>query len=292
MVISHLLGGLGNQMFQYAAGRALALARGTTLLVDIGDIVSLNQHQGFELQRVFHCPINLAKTAEVFSVLGWQSSKRLRAILKLPLLSTLRSRHLVMEPHFNYWPGIRNIAPPIYIIGYWQSERYFSDIADVIRSDFTFRRPLCSHNLKLEEQILDENSVSLHVRRGDYVSNTQALSTHGVCHQDYYEKAIQYIEERVSNPIFYVFSDEIDWVRSHLPINHPCHYVENNRGLDSYIDMQLMSRCKHNIVANSSFSWWGAWLNSNSSKIVIAPEQWFANGTNTCDLLPPAWVTL
>lgn len=177
-------------------------------------------------------------------------------------------------------------------MGYWQSERYFQDIVGIIRRDFSFQRPLAGLNLSLVKQIAETNSVSLHIRRGDYVSNPQAFAIHGVCSIEYYEAAIKYVAERVSSPNFFVFSDDMDWARSHLEIRHACCYVENNKGADSYVDMQLMSRCKHNIVANSSFSWWGAWLNGNADKLVTAPRRWFANETDTTDLLPSAWVRL
>lgn len=292
LVISHLIGGLGNQMFQYAAGRALAITRGTELFVDISDLIAFPQHQGFELLKIFDCPVRLAERAHVRSVLGWQSSRRVQRLFRHPLLAALRTRHLVMEPHFDYWPGFRKLAPPSYLMGYWQSERYFYDIADIIRGDFSFHTPLAGHNLTLDKQISETNSVSLHVRRGDYVSNPQAFATHGACSIEYYETAIKYVSDRIPAPSFYVFSDDMEWVRSHLKIRHPCCYVECNNGADSYVDMQLMSRCKHNIIANSSFSWWGAWLNGNANKLVIAPRRWFANNTKTPDLLPSAWVAL
>ncbi|MCK6404945.1 MAG: alpha-1,2-fucosyltransferase [Rhodocyclaceae bacterium] len=292
MVISRLLGGLGNQMFQYAAGRALATTHGAEFLVDIRDLIATPQHQGFELLTIFDCPVRLADKAHLRSVLGWQSSPTTQRLFRQPLLAGLRTRHLVIEPYFDYWPGFRKLSPPSYLTGYWQSEHYFHDFADIIRSDFSFRRPLADHNLTLEKRISETNSVSLHIRRGDYVSNPQFFATHGVCSTEYYESAIKYVSDRIPSPRFYVFSDDMEWVRSHLKIRHPCCYVEYNKGTDSYIDMQLMSRCKHNIIANSSFSWWGAWLNGNSDKLVVAPARWFANNTHTPDLLPSAWVTL
>ena len=292
MVISHLIGGLGNQMFQYAAGRALAFTQGSEFFVDAGDLIASPLHQGFELLKIFDCPVGVADRAHVRSVLGWQSSRRAQHLFRHPLLAALRTRHLVLEPHFDYWPGFRKLVPPSYLMGYWQSECYFHDIADIIRRDFSFHRPLAGPNLTLNKLICETNSVSVHVRRGDYVSNPQAFATHGVCSIEYYETAIKYVSDRTLSPSFYIFSDDMEWVRSHLEIRHPCCYVENNKGADSYIDMQLMSRCKHNIVANSSFSWWGAWLNGNADKLVIAPRRWFANNMNTPDLLPTAWVAL
>lgn len=292
MVISSVIGGLGNQMFQYAAGRALAIAQGSDFLVDVSDLNAAPQHQGFELSRVFNCPVNLANNEHVRSVLGWQSSRPVRDIFSHSWLTAFRTRHLVIEPHFDYWPGFRKLPPPSYLIGYWQSEQYFREIADLIRADFGFHRALTGQNFALDKRIAETNSVSLHVRRGDYVSNPHAFAIHGVCSIQYYEAAIKYVAERIPSPIFYIFSDDMQWVRSHLEVRHPCCYVDNNIGADSYIDMQLMSHCKHNIVANSSFSWWGAWLNRNADKLVVAPSRWFANNIKTPDLLPSTWVAL
>ena len=161
-----------------------------------------------------------------------------------------------------------------------------------IRADFTFRLPLENKNAELAKQINQVNAVSLHVRRGDYVNNPKTTATHGLCSLDYYQASIRYVAERVQQPHFFIFSDDIDWVQSNLKIDFPCVYVQHNRGAESYNDMRLMSLCRHHIIANSSFSWWGAWLNPRSEKIVIAPRKWFANQTDVQDLFPAGWVTL
>lgn len=136
-------------------------------------------------------------------------------------------------------------------------------------------------------------AVSLHVRRGDYVSDARTHAAHGLCSIDYYRAAVRYIIDRVEAPEFFVFSDDIAWARGNLDISHPCHYLDHNRGAESYNDMRLMSLCHHHIIANSSFSWWGAWLNPRDDKIVVAPARWFASGNRRLDdLFPPGWVTL
>ncbi len=198
----------------------------------------------------------------------------------------------MVEPHFHYWPGICNVPLPNYLMGYWQSERYFADVAQTIRTDFTFRQPMIGRNHELVEEIGAVNAVSLHVRRGDYANNLRTKATHGVCPLDYYEAAIRYIAERVEAPHYFVFSDDMEWVRANLRIQLPCSYVDHNQGAESYNDMRLMSLCKHHIIANSSFSWWGAWLNPCDDKVVVAPKNWFANSNDTKDLLPFGWATL
>lgn len=292
MILSYILGGLGNQMFQYAAGRALSLARGEPLRLDVSDFTHYNLHQGFELDQVFNSTLALAKQDDVQSVLGWQSSRLIRLVLSRSEFRALRCRSLVVEPYFQYWPEITTIKSPCYLVGYWQSERYFENVSEIIRNDFTFRQPLNGLNDAIADQIDGVNAVSLHVRRGDYVNNPKAFHTHGLCSQSYYEAAIRYIEERVANPYFFVFSDDMQWVQENIKIAHPCRYIDHNQGKESYNDMRLMSLCQHNITANSSFSWWGAWLNSHTDKIVVAPQKWFANNNSVKDLFPAGWVVL
>lgn len=291
-VYTSLIGGLGNQMFQYAVGRALALRRNTALRLDISAFAIHRAHQGFELQRVFAVPVEIADTSDIELMLGWQSRPIVRRIVARPAFAAIRRDALVVEPHFHYWPGIDEVPQDCCLVGYWQSERYFSDAAAQIRADFAFRRPLENGNAEVSEQIRNVNSVSLHVRRGDYVSNPKTATTHGVCSLDYYRAAIRHVAERVQQPHFFVFSDDIAWVQSNLSMEFPHVHVQHNRGAESYNDMRLMSLCRHHIIANSSFSWWGAWLNPGTDKIVVAPQKWFANGTDVRDLFPAGWVTL
>jgi hypothetical protein len=279
-------------MFQYAAGRALALRNDTALALDISGFENYGLHQGFELQRVFRGPFELASGADVRRLLGWQSPASIRRILaRRPFVRLLRTR-LTVEPHFQYWAGIQSLPKDCYLSGYWQSERYFSDAAKQIRDDFTFRLPLQGKNAELAGQMSHPGSVSLHVRRGDYASNPKTSATHGLCSLDYYQAAIRHIAERVQQPRFFVFSDDIPWVQANLKIGFPRVHVQHNRGADSHNDMRLMSLCRHHIIANSSFSWWGAWLNPHGEKIVVAPKKWFANETDVRDLFPAGWVTL
>ena len=292
MIIVNVVGGLGNQMFQYAAGRALSLEHGLPLRLDVGEFALHAIHQGFELERIFSAPVSLAGKEDLRSILGWQSGRRAMRLLARPEARFLRCSRLIIEPHFQYFSGIRQIQNSCYLRGYWQSERYFSAVADAIRTDFTFRLLMSEENQRIAEKIAAVNAVSLHVRRGDYVSNPHTLSVHGVCSLEYYVRAIRHIAERVSDPVFFVFSDDLDWARDKFPIDYPCHYVNHNQGSESYNDMRLMSLCSHHVLANSSFSWWGAWLNPSDSKIVVAPRQWFAKPVDVSDLLPDEWVSL
>lgn len=292
MILSHIIGGLGNQMFQYATAKALALHFDTSLALDISDFSGYGLHQGFELSRVFNISADLADQGMLRRLVGWQAGRTARRLLKKRMFAPVRSSSLIVEPGFGYWPGIRTITLPAYLLGYWQSEQYFADVADVIRQEFSFKLKLEGRNIEMAERISSENAVSLHVRRGDYVKDKKTLATHGVCSLEYYQLAVSLLVEQVKKPVFYVFSDDIPWVRDNLRIDFPVHYVDHNTSSQSYNDMRLMSLCKHHIIANSSFSWWGAWLNPDAGKIVYTPKNWFANGTDTSDLIPASWVRI
>ena len=292
MILTHTIGGLGNQMFQYAAGRALSLKLGQLFRLDTSSFKDYGLHQGFELQRVFNCQVQVATQSDIYRVLGWQSLPIIRRLLTRSGFSALRRKEFVAEPHFHFWPGISEAHEDCYLVGYWQSEKFFQSHAQVISDDFTFALPLNDENIELAKQISEVQSVSLHVRRGDYINNLKTNATHGLCSIDYYQAAIQYISNKVKRPYFFIFSDDIAWVKDNLKMELPYQYVDHNQGASSFNDMRLMSLCQHNIIANSSFSWWGAWLNSNPGKIVIAPRRWFTSNWITSDLTPASWVKL
>ncbi|WNC33617.1 MULTISPECIES: alpha-1,2-fucosyltransferase [unclassified Thermosynechococcus] len=293
MIFVNLIGGLGNQMFQYAVGRALSMTRGVPLRLDISDFASYQLHQGFELHRVFCCEAPIASLEDLKSVLGWWGVPKIRRAIANLQLSALCKGRLILEPHYHYWEQIHSIPSTAYLQGYWQSEKYFSEIADVLREDFKFRQPLSEINAQWADKITQCHSISLHIRRGDYVSNPMTHKVHGVCQLDYYYRAIEYITSLIDDPVFFVFSDEAEWAKSNLEISHPVYYVENNTGQESYNDMRLMSLCRHHIIANSTFSWWGAWLNNSPEKIVIAPQKWFATSDkDDSDLIPKTWIRI
>lgn len=276
-------------MFQYAVGRALSIKRGCPLYLDISAFENHKIHQGFELPRIFSCDVSPATEKTIKEVLTWQYPSWIRRAVSKKFFSGIRKRNFIIEPHFHYWPGIHEIPSFSYIYGNWQSEKYFYEIKDIIKKDFSFSAPLQDKNIALANQIFDSNSVSLHIRRGDYVSNPEAASFHGTILLNYYYEAIEYISKNIQNPCFFVFSDDIPWVKDNLKIKYPCVFVDNNINEDSFFDMYLMSLCKHNIIANSTFSWWGAWLNENKNKIVISPDRWFSDKNIKSDLIPDRW---
>jgi len=294
MIISNILGGIGNQMFQYAAGRALSVKTNQKLLLDLRDFSNYYLHQGYELSRVFNVPTDNADQTTLNDVLGWRSSQLARRVLRRPQFEWLRGKQFVQEPCSSFWPDFFKLNGDCYLSGYWQSEHYFKSIESLIRKDFSFREDLLSErNYDMAAEIVKSQSVSLHIRRGDYISNTKNREIMSECSSGYYQNAINHIVEKIECPIFYVFSDEMSWVKQNLCITFPCVYVEHNQGHESFQDMWLMSLCKHHIIANSSFSWWGAWLNPKSEKLVVAPKTWFNNSYfNDRDLIPNRWIRL
>jgi len=284
-VIVHVIGGLGNQMFQYAAGRALAARLGRPLLLDTSDFARYPLRT-FALDR-FAAPVE-------------QAPRRYRWLVRVgrtplwPLLPAgLRVLHVREQSHaYQSWPPIPT-ASPVFLSGYWQSERYFAEIADTIRRDFTVAAPPTGRNAALLGEITACDAVAVHVRRGDYVSDPATAARHGVCGLDYYTAALERIEAAVSAPRYFVFSDDIPWAREHLRFTAPATFIDHNAAAP-WEDLRLMAACRHFVIANSSFSWWGAWLAEHAAaeKLVIAPRRWFVAAEDARDLLPPSWVRL
>jgi len=180
-----------------------------------------------------------------------------------------------------------------YFDGYWQTERYFADFKEEIRKQFKISRPLHSATLRLLTDILEKNSVGIHVRRGDYVHNRHTNAMHGTCPLQYYQKAVSFILEQQDNCHLFVFTDDIPWVKRNMRLSDRQVIVELPEEVPDYEAMYLMSQCRHNIIANSSFSWWGAWLNKNPRKIVVAPRRWFrSNDMDAKDIIPNEWIRL
>ncbi len=279
-------------MFQFAAGRALAIKHDVPLRLDIGDFDTYRLHQGFELERIFSFEVETAKENDFSAVLGWRKLPMVRRVLSRPRFGLFRGGRFVVEPTFDYWADFESIGKDSYITGYWQSEKYFMDVDQDIRRCFQFRSELDEINEQWKDRILKSNSVSIHIRRGDYVSNPTTNSVHGTCTLEYYHSAINEISSRVNNPVFFIFSDDLNWVMENFFIKYPVCHVSNNFGKNSYLDMWLMSLCQNNIIANSSFSWWGAWLNGNKNKIVVAPKAWFAGKEKPLDLYPEGWIVI
>ncbi|MDU1889293.1 MAG: alpha-1,2-fucosyltransferase [Dysgonomonas sp.] len=289
MIISRLQGGLGNQMFQYAVARALEKKTDKNIYLDLDFLQQNNISTDSFTARDFEL--------NIFPNL------RAKEIKKLPreILLSQRIRYKIVR---NYLKPVLKVVEQygcefielpvsrkysvIYLSGYFQSEKYFSSIRKDLISDFRF--PLLDvKNEELKLKILDENSVSIHVRRGDYLKKC-SVNVHGVLDLEYYKKAIEYLKEKETSLTFYIFSDDIEYVKNNFNFLSNIKIVDINAGKDSWKDMALMQSCKHHIVANSSFSWWGAWL-SERGGINIAPSKWYSEyvNYNIFDFIPNEW---
>ena len=185
------------------------------------------------------------------------------------------------------------IKGTIYLNGYWQSEKYFKNIRKTIIKDFQLRKPLIKKNKSWARKINTSNSIGIHVRRGDYITDQKTNKYHGICGINYYKKSINLIKNRIKNPIFFIFSDDYKWVKKKFSFLGNYAFFINNNNNNPPIDIKLMSLCKHNIIANSSFSWWGSWLNTNKDKIVIAPKEWFQDKkVKSQDIIPSNWTKI
>jgi glycosyl transferase family 11 len=297
-----LMGGLGNQMFQYAAGKALAERHGVSLALDISGFRN-STHRSFLLDRLSIPEADRALAAEVsaekpvnhFARSLWKL--RIDRVLESAGLPKLvRSANQYREPHFHYDPEFETLGSETSLFGYFQSERYFSSIAQPLRDWFSPREPLGNKAAELFTQIeRNELSVSLHVRRGDYLDPATA-KFHGVLGESYYRQAIDWIEAALGKKVvFFAFSDDPVLAERVLNFVPKCrlNHVRGDPGRP-WEDLVLMARCRHHVMANSSFSWWGAWLNPSPDKVVVAPRAWFAqnqlNKQNTSDLYPVDWI--
>jgi len=293
MIIVDIKGGLGNQMFQYACGRALSLlaeARGEDSTLKL-DITGYGRTAGSETLRTY----DLA----AFNVQAGIASAREIARLKHP--SGLLSRawrfldeKVLRRSYVRFHPSVLDRVGDIYLDGYFQSEKYFKDFETEIRADFSLARPLGEKAKELLDKISrDPYAVSLHVRRGDYVSDKATNEHHGSCGIDYYERAVGEITARIGRASVYVFSDDIGWAKANMTFSCPVFFV-SGQGVSSVEEIVLMSACRHAVIANSTFSWWGAWLNRNPDKIVIAPKRWSTRHNDDwyADIVGSTWIRI
>ncbi|MFA5531524.1 MAG: alpha-1,2-fucosyltransferase [Thiohalomonadaceae bacterium] len=298
-IIVQLMGGLGNQLFQYAVGRRIAVANAFSLKLDVSWFM---YHPRWFKYRPYR-PYSLNHFATLKDVASFVEIAKLRGLtwahLKDNLLRKVyvdrlpRKQTVVQERSVDFDPEILEVSSSTYLIGYWQSEKYFKEIEEIIRNEFTVITPPDPENARIAYEIKETEAICIHVRRGDYITDLKAKESLGLCSLDYYYRSIDYIMARVDKPHFYIFSDDPDWTQQYVTIDAPTTYVRNNPSDKNYEDLRLMTHCKHFIIANSSFSWWGAWLSSNRQKIVISPAQWF-KGTKYCDddRVPKEWVRL
>lgn len=295
MIIVRLRGGLGNQLFQFAAAYSLARLKGVELKADRYTYTK-HPFRKYEL-GYFNIALPEAGRDEVHRFTGTNPVSRY--INKKT--NYLYCPTVFAQPHYHFYEDFFSLPVPIYLSGYWQSEKYFAGVADDLRKMITPATSLDPKNADVVSTVRSCDSVAVHIRRSDYVQGSffQPMSL------DYYRRALDQISKKINNPRYFIFSDDIAWSRQQLAHLNDATFVDHNKGDDSYKDLLLMSACRNQIIANSTFSWWAAWLNNTPAKTVIAPATWFHNTYltskepvypsrfyNTKDLMPSTWTRL
>lgn len=290
MKIVRVCGGLGNQLFQYAFYLAVKDKFNEITKLDVHDMQSYDLHNGYELERIFNLSENYCSLSEKRSV---QSTKNIftKLLKEIKKYTPFISRTYIKEKknlHFSYQEeNFGSEHTTIYYRGSWQNPQYFHHVNQKIREKLIFPAFTEPKSLALCQELAEHETVAMHIRRGDYLKH-KALG--GICDLPYYKNAIKKIEMNVDKPLFVIFSDDIAWCRENIQVEN-ARFVDWNSGEQSFQDMHLMSLCNHNIIANSSFSWWGAWLNNNPNKIVIAPNKWI-HYTDALGIIPDEWVKI
>lgn len=275
------MGGLGNQMFQYAIGRSIAIKQHKTLKLDVTAYKTYKLHNGFRLDML-NINADFAQEEEI-SLLRGSSNFMARTLRRFNF--TTNKTHYIEKERTVYDDNVFNFTN-IYLDGYWQNEKYFSTIRNSLLKEFTPKQNISKNASHYLKQIQSSQSVSVHVRRGDYLKNPDI----GVLDLVYYKKSVRYILQNTENPTFFIFSDDLDWCKKTFNFIPNKIYIENTQ--TEIEDMTLMKYCQSNIIANSSFSWWAAWLNTNQKKIVIAPKNWMAKNPKNYTWSPSSWIEI
>ena len=292
MIIVRIQGGLGNQLFQYAIGRRLAADQHTELVIDISllnCVDELTTPREYKLD-CFNIVGRISQEGDLDNVLGCKWLRPLKRRLYKMGLDVFHWNYF-REVVFGFHPDVVKCRKSAALEGYWQSEYYFLSIRDILLAELTLKDEYTTESFSaIQHEMQTVNSVALHVRRGDYVNHQKINQQFGTCTLEYYAQAIKLMRHKLDEPVFYLFSDDLEWCRENLSDSASFKIVE---GFEDYQDLALISSCAHQIIANSSFSWWGAWLNSNPGKIVIAPKVWFANPQiDTRHVVPNDWIRL
>jgi len=296
MIVVKVQGGLGNQMFQYALARALAIKNQSEVHID-KSAYFLNQLRRFELNK-FQCEFSIAGFLDR-RIFDSPQNRTLDRKLFGGVYSQIQRRRFadaqprwVKEQNFNFDQSVLSLKPPLYLDGYWQSPKYFSEIQGLLCKEFKLRDATLFEGITYLSKARSDSSVAIHFRRGDYVSTPATYEFHGSIDLSYYWAAIEVIRSKIAKPQFYVFSDDIAWVRQHF-ILEGAQYVGAPENLSDVAQLTLMSYCRAQIIANSTFSWWAAYLNSNPKKIVVAPSRWFSSDlAKAKDLFLKEWLVI
>lgn len=291
MIIVNVLGGLGNQMFTYACGRRLAEKFHTELLLNLSSVN--NYRWSYALDKFnIRAEVNNRINTRLFEIGGSITNR----LLGRKTMVSIKGIKPVWEYKAAFNPEIIDLHDNVFLDGYWASEKYFKDIADILRNEFTLREAISRNTMLWEDKIKSEEMpISLHIRRGDYLESDINRQIYAQVPVSYYYNGIELIRKNADISALFVFSNDIDWCKEMFKFDIPVYYVTGNDEFHGYEDMYLMSLCKHNIVANSTFSWWGAWLNRYKEKVVICPKKFFNISDiwhDSTDTWPEEWIQL
>jgi hypothetical protein len=289
MIIVKIHGGLGNQLFQYAFGRNLAIKNKCELKLDL----SFFDDQELRKYELDHFSITEKQATPV--EIGTLKKKQFSKINTIRGKFMQPGRYFIEEKSLLFDPQYLKSTNNTYLSGYWQSEKYFSDAASQLKKEFVIKTLPSAANAEILDALKLSNAISIHIRRGDFQQDTHINKIHGTCSLSYYNDAANIIAGKVPDPVFYVFSDDIPWAMENLKINYNSRFVDINDESSGIGDLRLMYNCKHHIIANSTFSWWGAWLNPNPDKIIIAPKTWFSDpelNLQAKTIIPETWITI
>jgi len=293
MIIVRLNGGLGNQIFQYAAAFALAKKNADEFKIDNSELIS---------------PASRGQVSRNFSLGNFKISAQVARVeeireVRYPLgllsrISKTFQKKILRKFYVDWHPEIQNLRGSIYLDGYFQSEKYFLEYAGELLKEFVLREGSNKETESILFEFGNKNPlVALHIRRGDYVSNPRVSQSHNLCGKKYFDNAINYLREKLGDFNLIIFSDDVSWVKNNMqfPVTYTfvadiAHKLGIN--LNEAQEMILMSRCHHQIISNSSFSWWGGYINRSPSKVVVAPNIWTKGSIQQPNILPGSWIKI
>lgn len=293
MIVIRMWGGLGNQMFQYAFAKSFQKKTGIKVYLDCEKSYndSLPGTKTF-VDRQYELD-NFRTKIDKISVVDykrWEFMSRSNLLYKFIYFMSIKKIYPIRciidnKNIFSVNKNLFTLKSNCYIMGWFQNEMYFKGMRKDIIRDFAPKNKIIIS--KALRQLINNNDVvSIHIRRGDYVKHNLCIDL------DYYYRAVKYICGKIEEPIFLIFSDDVNWVRKNINITNQLYFIDDFKKYEDYEQLHIMSRCKHNIIANSSFSWWGAWLNQNPDKIVIAPNKWWLNSVESLNIIPCEWIRI
>ncbi len=302
MIIVKINGGLGNQLFQYAVARAISIKLNRKLLLDDSwyrDIHSLDDQSDPNattirdfLLNYFNIQSHVISKIHLKWIKGLEIRSKYSNFFKFLLDGPLNNLSFEKIDNNNFSLTVIEESPNVYLTGYWQNNDIIEEYKNLISNELLLKYPLSTKNEIYFKSITSTNSVAIHFRRGDYISKPNTRKVHASCSKNYYYNSIEYLQKKNNDLHYFIFSDDITWAKDNLTFNNNTTFIDNEE--PAYEHLYLMSQCKHQITANSTFSWWAAWLNRNKDKIIITPKYWYYDKhlNNTVIRIPKEWIKI